>query len=249
VLPALKILLRVLLLLALGIALLWRFLEWYNVRLEVMSRGGGRRAPVPTTLAASAPAATPMPPPASPPAPAAPDEDQPTLIFVGGGGAAFLVDRNLYATSESLTDGYGHIYPLHFPSGMDNGAVIVHDRAGSGIALFSTERDRLPSVAPMVLASAASLRQGERVRALYPLPSRFEGRGRPAPGVFGGLRLEGRLVLIDTSLHGAVIPGAPVLDDAGRVVGIVVRRRDQKEDLFVAADHIAELVRRARRPR
>ena len=185
----------------------------------------------------------------SPPPPTAPDEDQPALIFVGGGGAAFLVGRNLYATSESLTDGYGHISPLHFPGGMDNGAVVVHDRAGSGIALFSTEWDRLPSVAPMVLASAANLRQGERVRALYPLPSRFEGRGRPAPGVFGGLRLEGRLVLIDTALRGAVIPGAPLLDDAGRAVGIVVRRRDQKENLFVAADHITELVRRARLPR
>lgn len=245
-LRALEILLRVLLLLALGLTLLWRFLEWYNVRLDVMSRGAGRRAPAPTALVASAPAAT--PPPASPPPPAAPDENQPALISVED-GAAFLVGRNLYATSESLTDGYGHIYELKFPGGLDFGAVIVHDRAGSGIALFSTGYDRLPSVAPMVLASAANLRQGERVRALRPLPSMFTGPARPAPGAFGGLRLEGRLVLLDIALKGAVIPGAPLLDDAGRAVGIVVRRRDQKENLFVAADHIVELVRRARLPR
>ena len=247
-LRALGSLCRLLLLLALGLTLLWRFLEWYNVRIDVLSRGTGVRAPAPTTLVASAPAATPTPPPASPRPPAAPDENQPALIKAGD-GAAFLVGRNLYATSESLTDGYGHIHELKFPGGSDFGAVIVHDRAGSGIALFSTGYDRLPAVAPMALASAANLRQGERVRALRPLPSMFTGPARPAPGAFGGLRLEGRLVLLDSALEGAVIPGAPILDDAGRVVGIVVRRREQEKNLFMAADHIAELVRRARRPR
>lgn len=235
-----------LLLLTLGLTLLWRFLEWYNVRIDVLSRGTGVRAPAPTTPVASAPAATPMPP-ASPRPPAAPDENQPALMKAGD-GAAFLIGRNLYATSESLTDGYGHIYPLRFPGALTSGQVVVHDRAGSGIALFSTDTDFMPSVAPMVLASAASLRAGDRVRALDPLPSMFIGPARPAPGGFGGVRLEKTLVLLETALDGPVT-GAPILDDAGRVVGIVVRRREQEKNLFMAADQIAELVRRARQPR
>ena len=101
----------------------------------------------------------------------------------------------------------------------------------------------------MVLASAANLRPGERVRALYPLYSILTGPARPAPGLFGGVRLEQRLVLLDARLQGAVIAGSPLLDDAGRVVGIVVRRREQKENRFVDAEHITELVRKARRPR
>jgi hypothetical protein len=248
VLKALASVLRVLLLLALGVTLLWRALEWYAGRLAVMSHGSGRPASAPTTLVAPAPVAAPTPTPQPMPASdlplPAPDENQPALIRVGA-GAAFLVARNLYATSESLSDGYGHIYPLRFPGALTSGAVIVHDRAGSGIALFSTETDYLPSVTPMPLASAARLRPGERVRALQPGYSRFTGAARPVPGIFVGLRLEQRLVLFDIRLPGAMVPGAPLLDDADHVVGIVVRRREQQEDRFVAADHISELVRKA----
>jgi hypothetical protein len=174
------------------------------------------------------------------------DARHPAVISAGN-GVAFRVGVNLYATSESLTNGYGRIFRVEFPGALWSGTVVVHDRAGSGIALFSSDdTDYLPSVPPMELASAANLQPGARVRALRPKVETFiTGTARATLGSFVGMRVDQKLVLLDVDLRSSpMLPGAPLLDDGGRVVSLVVRRREQDTDLFVAADHIAELVRR-----
>lgn len=232
-LPLLRRLLFLLLALLLGLTLLGRGLEWYRDRLADLSSTGARTsAPAPPKPPTSPPTQHPSPSPGashaatqvSPGASAASDvEDQPSVISVRG-GAAFAVAPGLYATSESLTDGYGHLADMIVPGGLGVGKVVAYDRENSGIAIVADDHPPLP---PMTLAGAASLGPGERLRSLYPIPSAIPGRALPTPGVFGGIRLRERVVLLDLTLSDPLLTGSPILDGADRVVGIVVGRRDQ----------------------
>src|SRR5262245_52788448 len=216
--------------LLLGLALLFKALQWYGAHLDRLSRGSGIPTAAPRPAVRAVPPPSPTPPPAAA-APAPDEESQPGLIPAGV-GAAFSVGPSLYATAESLSDGYGHLSGMRVQGALITGRVVAHDRARSGVAIVAIP-DALPSLS---LVTSASLRPGQRIRALYPAAGVIQRSALPIFGVFKGIVMENGVVRLAADLQGSLLlKGAPILDDDGRVVGIVVSRRDDDNLFFVAA--------------
>ncbi len=150
----------------------------------------------------------------------------PEFVEAGGDpfvGVGIMVSRDgLVATDEGIIDG-SISYTITLPDGTTAGAKAVANRGGS-VALLRIEvgEGDPDTFAPVALGALGSLKLGQTVIVL-------SGRERVnvSTGIIKGL-IEGKkekgaesvISRIDTSLTGAPLPGSPLVNIFGDVVGL-----------------------------